>query len=868
MDAPDELPPPPPPAFDFTAGGIPPRPAILAHAPTIMPNPFAAVPVPVPQTSFSQQTESSQDPEPDSEDNSNSEHDESEDEEPRPSRWTPIIEDKSEPCADELAYIASREEHSAMDHAYWEKETFFELNDPDLVPLESGRIDWLVQGVNGTKENPNNEVCMRSPIVRIAGLDWQIKFYPKGNQSEYLSVYLECVSMLSPDYAETEDFLDPPFPFLKGTEQTKKRRSVAAQISVVMYNPAEPRVYEVQTEAHQFHKKQADYGWLYFTRYPRYDFHVRQHTQRQAILRDDKLAFKAYIRVIQDPTGSMWEHSGRLPDQITSVTGLRPFTKSLQYIASAVPLLHFSPFRKFVQDLEPNTRVAQWLQPLLLKMYTRKRSASYGSPGTVFEGDVMEMLWKISIAFHESYDGEKQAMWHALVGRFHAEGGSACGTNRLNTKDYPSIQAAVNAHPKIIECPQLLTLELQRHEHDKKARKWQKLTNKVQVDDHIEVNGVRYTLFAFITHCGHITSSRYNTYVRPRGIGKGWYGYQDALVTRLTEKQARDRHSGSSANDGLPKTPDEKIENGYDSPFSEFHEPRSEVTCAVMYVRDNIADDTFNAPSVEMWVPPCLIKPEQLTLALAPDQLPKTAIHEEFPDLPAAMSDRTEVDTPEPESQADDLAASISRAAGADTPEPVLMDGEDTIMRDADDSSIYSIETLDAIPATSDTDLEKGTVAWLGRAYYEGHWRDRLYHGGGHLIATNGDEYLGRFHNGLQHGYGKMIYAGTGDIYEGEWAEGRHHGKGKLTEDATKNVFEGSWKEGRKHGEFVLKGNVTEEDKSQCTICYDREITTAFYDCGHVVACRECASVIENCPVCRRRVVARLQLYGVKLLAG
>jgi hypothetical protein len=809
--------------------------------------------------------QSSQTPEPDSDDASNSEHDESEDEPPKPPHWQPIVEDKSVPCADELAYITSREEHSALDHTYWEKETFFDLKDPELVPLESGRIDWLVEGFNGTKEKPNNETLMRSPVVRIGGLDWQIKFHPRGNRSEYISVYLECVSMLSPDYAETEEFINPPFPFLEGTESIKKRRSVAAQISVVMYNPSEPRVCEYQVDAHQFHKKQADYGWLYFTRYPRYDFHMRQHGQRQAILRDDKLAFKAYIRVVQDPTSSMWEHSGDLPDQMTSITGLRPFTKSLQYIASAAPLLHFAPFRKFVQELESNARVAQWLQPLLLKMYTRKRSANYGSPGTVFEGDVMEMLWKISIAFHDSYDASKQAKWQELVGRFHADAGSASGTNRLNTKDYASIQAAVNAHPTPIDCPQLLTLELQRHEHDKKARKWQKLTNKVQIEDTIGVDGVQYTLFAFITHCGHLTSSRYNTYVRPQGIGKGWYGYQDGKVSRFTEKQARDRHSGSPADGDVSQTPDEKIEIGYDSPFSEFREPRSEVTCAVMYVHESVAQETFNGPSVEIWVPPALDKPEDLKTALENSELPKTAFHEEFSDLPALMAHQAAVDH---ESQAQmELATRIQRAAGADTPEPVLMDGEDTVMRDADDDSMYSIEALDTDP-TNGSDLEKGVVAWLGRAYYEGHWKERVYHGGGHLIDTNGNEYLGSFKDGLQHGYGKMIYAGTGDIYEGEWAEGRHHGRGKLTEDVTKNVYEGSWKEGRKHGDFVLKGKVTEEDKSQCTICYDREMTTAFYDCGHVVACRECAAQIDSCPVCRRRVVARLQLYGVKLSMG
>jgi hypothetical protein len=63
----------------------------------------------------------------------------------------------------------------------------------------------------------------------------------------------------------------------------------------------------------------------------------------------------------------------------------------------------------------------------------------------------------------------------------------------------------------------------------------------------------------------------------------------------------------------------------------------------------------------------------------------------------------------------------------------------------------------------------------------------------------------------------------------------------------------------------VLKGQVTEEERGLCTICYEQEMTTAFYDCGHVLACKDCAAKIDNCPICRRRVVGRLQLYGVKM---
>jgi len=49
-------------------------------------------------------------------------------------------------------------------------------------------------------------VVMKSEIVTIGGHQWQIKFYPKGNDSDYLSVYLECLSV-----QDTKDNKDDEF---------------------------------------------------------------------------------------------------------------------------------------------------------------------------------------------------------------------------------------------------------------------------------------------------------------------------------------------------------------------------------------------------------------------------------------------------------------------------------------------------------------------------------------------------------------------------------------------------------------------------------------------------------------------------------
>ncbi|EOD51468.1 putative math and uch domain protein [Neofusicoccum parvum UCRNP2] len=153
---------------------------------------------------------------------------------------------------------------------YWQKKTFHDLDDPEYTPGSTGRLDWTIPNYNGTKENPNKELVMKSPVVNVGGYDWQIKFYPRGNDSDFLSIYVECLTVAKKDgqasaqkseetaVEDTEqalpsgkpqrpspapaprEYQQGPLPLLT-EEPVPKRPSVAAQVSVVLYNPAEPR---------------------------------------------------------------------------------------------------------------------------------------------------------------------------------------------------------------------------------------------------------------------------------------------------------------------------------------------------------------------------------------------------------------------------------------------------------------------------------------------------------------------------------------------------------------------------------------------------------------------------------------------------
>jgi len=698
--------------------------------------------------------------------------------------------------------------------------------------------------------------------VSIGGYEWRIKFFPHGDDTHFLSVYVENVTMQSADFAEFEDFQQPPFPTLAGAEspRVKKRRSVAAQVAVVMYNPAEPRTHRQEMDAHQFNKSNADYGWRYFS--PRHDFHYRQHGERQAILRDDKLAFSAYFRVVHDPTGCLWQHGVEdAYDNSIATTSLRPFACQLPHIAATVPLLHFAPFRQLVMKHEGSTKMIHSLQTFLYhKMFLRECSPHYGQQVEGEPADAIAYMRRATRLLQKECDPTTIT---ELLGSFDSERGAAIGGNRLKTAACKSVQAAIDQHPTPIATPILLSLELQRHEFNREDRKWVKLTNKVEMNSSIVVSGFKYSLFSFITHCGDLQSNKHNFYVNPGGPGELWYAYSHRRVTAMTNKQAVLDHCGSD--DGGKR----KRCKRRDSPFSGIHDPsRDEVAYVVLYIRDDMASAAYVRPRQESW-----------------HELPETvkegkAFSDPLEARPGAEKEEEEESSARPlngeqtshERERQSILEGIE--AGSATPDWPLMDGEDVIMSDADDdedvcqavevvASAFPVGT--AAPPSSTTHAHVTTIDTLGRDYYQGQMLGSQYHGQGHLITLGGDEYVGAFRSNQQTGRGKMTYASTGNVYEGEWQAGRHHGRGKLTEASTGNVFEGGWQDGKKHGAFTLHGKVTEEDQSCCTICYVNAMTTAFYDCGHVVACRECAAKVDNCPVCRKRVLSRLELFGVKM---
>ncbi|KAH0542586.1 hypothetical protein FGG08_002994 [Glutinoglossum americanum] len=550
------------------------------------------------------------------------------------------VEDTSVPGEDEMKEIEEAgPEQNALDHDHWQTKFFPDLDDPEYIPGETGRIDWVVTNVNGTWEKPNNETIMRSPPVRVGGFDWNIKYYPKGNGTDQISIYIECskpkpgapaavqgpkenasgnppvtasapapAGITSSESMEVEssdasnaqptpvptsnDTSNPPNP-PPSTEEAEeghedKSWSMAAQFGVVLYSPNEPRVQYNHGNQHRFDPHAPDWGWTRFHG-PHNEIHIRQRGQRQALLRNDTLAFTAYVRVVHDETGGLWAYQNNPWDSLekTGLRGLGSEGPGRAYLVAGLSSWSLlAPFREVIYKShlpdpvkEPRARpkpLITAMQRLLYRLSAQRHPAT--SPVTLgtfisaFQWYGLELTTKFDVVeFWEilrrkldqelkgtEMEGKLGDLFDGLVERQIKDGEDGMVTDtireplsvgkapsfRLPIEGVKSVQEALGkaldgdgkaGKATLLRLPKVMQVELQRQKFDKATRRWTKIVDEMKIDEFVDLKpwageqeGVSgYTLYGFIVHNEGLESSLYYPVIRPGGPGTKWFTYLD-----------------------------------------------------------------------------------------------------------------------------------------------------------------------------------------------------------------------------------------------------------------------------------------------------------------------------------------------------
>ncbi|KAE8155215.1 hypothetical protein BDV25DRAFT_38461 [Aspergillus avenaceus] len=580
--------------------------------------------------------------------------------------WAEIEEDTSVPDEAEMREIESAADgdYSAHEHNYWEKNFHPELDDPEYRPTEKARLTWKIKGIRGTKEHPNRDKIMRSPAAYVGGYWWTVKFFPRGNNVNSLSIYIECSPTMPPP---EKNLPDTEFKVLRGPadenindrtpdvdmilndseecsaliEDYRSRYStdapqettaskpwrVSAQIGVILYNPDEPRTGWMQSSCHQFNPHNLDWGWTSFHG-PWDKIHRRQRGQRQALLRNDTLAFDAYIRIIDDPTRSLWWHASDTEPTWDSLglTGYRPLGDSVinhsAEVAGLATWLHVSPICNIIQsanvvehltnsDIKPKP-LCDALQKFLWQLRSRSHSLQYVDTDAItsilrnmheYSGDICE-FWECLRRTLELELAGTEAVEH-LSALFDSPSQDSQGLEMVNTipKDFnsricvPADQAKTmqeglgwyfGSKPGRWALPPILHVELSRQRLDKAARQWRLIYNRVELDEELDLSPYilddkcgKYVLYGYIVHRGRRTSGKFFSILRPGGPGTKWLAFDDGSDNRvecLTHKTALGPHLG--------------LDPGQKADYKTGHD----VAIAVMYVRSDVVHDYLPGP--------------------------------------------------------------------------------------------------------------------------------------------------------------------------------------------------------------------------------------------------------------------------------
>lgn len=370
---------------------------------------------------------------------------------------------------------------------------------------------------------------------------------------------------------------------------------VPAQVGVIVYNPQEPRTGWMQSSCHQFNPHNLDWGWTYFHG-PWDQIHTRRRGQHRALLSNDTLSFDAYIRVVDDPTKSLWWHPSDSEPTWDSMalTGYRPLGDSIinhsPEVAGLASWLHIAPFCNIIKGIDVLEHLTNSqakpkplcgaLQRLLWQLRRRTHSPSYVDTDAVtttlrnlheFSSDVSEFWERLRRTLEVELDGTDAGKKFAdLFDSPTVDSQASDGepiVNKLPTDFNSRLYMRIDQTKSISEAvtaylgtksgrwslPPVLHVEIGRHTLDK-ANRWQLRYDKVQLDEELDLTpwvvdgqGSKYVLYGYIVHRGRRTSGKFFSILRPAGPGTTWLAFDDGSDNRvecLTQKTAMGPHLG------------------------------------------------------------------------------------------------------------------------------------------------------------------------------------------------------------------------------------------------------------------------------------------------------------------------------------
>ena len=152
---------------------------------------------------------------------------------------------------------------------------------PDYPVKERTYDVWEIKDWTALKDDK-----IRGPKFTCGGYEWNILLFPRGNNNNQLSLYIE------------------PHPITIPGEE-KKQWYVCAKFGLDLWNPNDPTAHYSSGSYHRFNENETDWGFSSLIDIRQLKSVLKDH--KRPILENNQINITAYIKVIDDSsTGVLW----------------------------------------------------------------------------------------------------------------------------------------------------------------------------------------------------------------------------------------------------------------------------------------------------------------------------------------------------------------------------------------------------------------------------------------------------------------------------------------------------------------------------------------------------------------------------------
>lgn len=465
---------------------------------------------------------------------------------------------------------------------------------PDYPVKEETYNVWHISDWSGLRDEK-----VRGPKFECGGFEWNVLLFPRGSNSNQLSIYIEPHPI---KLDENEDQLESP---------DVKKWYVCAKFGLDLWNPEDPTAHYSSGSFHRFNEQEADWGFSSL-------IDLRQlrtplKSQKRPILEQNQMNITAYIRVIDDSsTGVLWSSFADYDSKkATGFVGLNNQGATC-YLNSLLQSYYTTKiFRKLVYQIPVDVNkisVPLSLQKIFYLLLTScepvgtlelTKSFGWDSSDAFTQHDVQELnrvlmdkletamkSTPIEGALNDIFVGKMKSFIKCVDVPYESSRVEDFWDIQLNVKGFKNLQESFQNYIEIEmlngenkyqageeygyqdakkgvvfqSFPPVLHLQLKRFEYDFMVDDLVKIDDRYEFPDMIDLKPFleedlpddvkkqnwKYKLHGVLVHQGSISNGHYYAMIKPKAYEDTWLRFDDDKVWKVTPYQVFHENFGAN----------------------------------------------------------------------------------------------------------------------------------------------------------------------------------------------------------------------------------------------------------------------------------------------------------------------------------